>query len=311
MKVVPYVLAILFLMGLLTLSSVRQTLVHQSGERAYVGAISALREGRSQYDTVRFMQPSPIKGPRKSSSRPPRQEAPEGDDEESQNRWRFTRYDTLLDLNQLPQHQTKIHQGGLIDHYKVLTRLLHLLYSNQPWWSEGLEHEIADALVAKLDGKLPSPDQVANIDLGDQRLQDIYYRMIKGGDQIPSLLDYLSAEPASKPQPINLYHAPEALIAALFDSAEQAHEIVLFRTELIKKMEERTDAVSTGERNRTLNTAMSQKLADMGINRALYNKQLIEIQVKPRNAKYRYITLIGRDPATQIETKQRIRIELG
>src|SRR5438046_2152038 len=103
MKLIPYVLAVLFLMGLLTVTSVRQTLVHHAGERSYAAIVNAMRLERNNYDEIRYQQPSPIKRaapktqpkPDKSVSEDPDEDAP------AENRWRFTRYDTLLDLNQL------------------------------------------------------------------------------------------------------------------------------------------------------------------------------------------------------------------
>jgi hypothetical protein len=308
MKLLPYVLAILMLLGLLTITSVRQTLVHQSTERAYVGALTAMRVERNNYDRMRFTQPTAIKGPHRERAKPKPDENKEASDEESENRWTFSRYDTLLDVNQLHLHQTRVQSGGTIDHYVVLTRLLRNLYSEAPWWTQGLEYRIADQLVAQIDGKLPSPDAIATVDMKDPRLQEIFYRMLKGGDNLPALLDFLTAEQSGRTQPINFWHAPQELLAALFDSPTIAQAIVAKRAELIQEMESRKTAVRTAERSRILQTAMSTLLSQLGANRAAMDKQLTENLITPRRSKYRYLLVTGKDPATGIEVKQRIRI---
>lgn len=304
MKVIPYVLAVLFLVGALTVTSMRHALIHQAGERIYVGSVSATREVNNQHELKRFQRRSEVIGPARKKA----EQKPDSDGEPVSHRpWHCPTYDSLLDINQLD-----VRKAGMVDTYVVFTRLLRLLYSHQPWWEAGLDEQIADRLVPHLKKALSHPEALGTLNLGDPHLQQLFYRMLKGAEGTPSLMDYITAEKPGSGAKINVFFAPIELLAAVFDNPDAAIEIVEFRQQLITKMEKPEDQATLGlspaQRRTQLYEEMTAHLTQYGDARARAT-MVLEPTFEPK-VKYRYAVISGIDPVTRIESKQRLRVDL-
>jgi hypothetical protein len=118
---------------------------------------------------------------------------------------------------------------------------------------KNIEVRLLNALLSS--AKIAIQEQEANfslekVDLGDERLQRIYYKMLKGTKEwdlalqkgYPSLLDYMKADAA--PDKICIFHAHPDLTTALFgrDVAQKLHaeihkkEPTLLTQELIQRI---------------------------------------------------------------------------
>lgn len=135
--------------------------------------------------------------------------------------------------------------SGTGEFYRIAARLMRYLYKNQPFFNEvaGVEFLLLGALLegatinpvmknetsSSCKQLLKSSEDLSSFVFQDAKLQNIWYRILKGGegeDGYPSLLKFVGLEPRRRKFWISIHHAPLELIAALFDHEVLAGEIV-------------------------------------------------------------------------------------
>lgn len=140
-------------------------------------------------------------------------------------------------------------------HTNLAKLLMHRLYSDAPFYLEAEEKypDFLDAILThlmKAAEKLPkgqtitSSADLASIDLGDQPLNDIFYRMLKGTPDIdlqdeaetyPSLIDYVTVKNKTK---VRVFLAPHEILMTIYDNPELVKEIQETRQDLYKKVKD-------------------------------------------------------------------------
>jgi len=117
--------------------------------------------------------------------------------------------------------------------YEITAKMIRTFYSPLKGKKKRFEYHFLDALL-KAARVLDQKGEMAleKIDLEDEALQKIYYRMLKGTKQwdlaanvgYPPLLDYIKTDPSTNK--ICLFHAHTDLITALFNAkiAGKLHE---------------------------------------------------------------------------------------
>lgn len=132
----------------------------------------------------------------------------------------------------------------------LLKRLISTLYGNQPFFVEAKEknYHIEDDLLNKLFEKADELQvykerNLANIELGDDQLQLLLYKMLKGScDQsesdtstgsYPSLFDFISLN-RGQSKPLSIYLADEPLLHAVFQNPAVVSQIVKERKSIHK-----------------------------------------------------------------------------
>ncbi|NGX61225.1 MAG: hypothetical protein K940chlam9_00708 [Chlamydiae bacterium] len=142
-----------------------------------------------------------------------------------------------------------IARSDLPDHfsyYELAADLIRDLYGEAEFFQRvpQAEYRILDKLKEKREETLTFqyPDELAQIDLGDPDLQEIFYRMLKGSHPYPSLLDYLSFDRLERTHKtsgdwkINLMFAPPELLQALFHDCTLVQKLESLRQEFWKKI---------------------------------------------------------------------------
>lgn len=123
--------------------------------------------------------------------------------------------------------------------YEVCARVMKSLYKDEPFFQEinNAECRILDKLIEKKAEtlKFTIPDQLSTIDLEDEKLQKIFYHMLKGTNKVPSLLNYITFDDASsheQKRKINLLFADPLIIHAIFPQGDVAEKLLLRREEV-------------------------------------------------------------------------------
>ncbi len=312
MKTLPLVIGLLLLLTILTYTRLERHTADALSANALIGHSGVQRAAFNSEQRIKFEEAAPSR----SSAKPPRpskiEDKEENESEPKQNRWRWKSYDTLLDFTRVLYRQPEKIVKGTLDEYEVTARLMRLLYTGQPCFSPGVEYRLLDCLALKAaqGAPLTKADQVSSILLDDQELQAIFYLMLKGAEGYPSLLDFITVEPvSSESQKINLFHAPQPVLAALFDDPELATELVVRRGDLIRDFEGRQLSMESSERQQFFVKSAHQVLSVHHQDLSRYT-HLVEMTLIPQNSKYRYITLSVTDPASGMTLKRRIRLAI-
>ncbi|MCC5831945.1 MAG: hypothetical protein JJU12_02760 [Chlamydiales bacterium] len=121
--------------------------------------------------------------------------------------------------------------------YEAAARLMHLLYAEAKFYEPNAEYRILDALIAqkKATALFSCPDELATLELGDPKLQAIFYCMLKGADERPSLLDFITFDKeglSRDKKKVNLMFADRRLIEALLDNAQITEKLLAARAAL-------------------------------------------------------------------------------
>jgi hypothetical protein len=111
--------------------------------------------------------------------------------------------------------------------YEPLANLFRVLYGKTLYKTENIEYRILDALLTKAR-KNPELENIADIDLDDPTIKNIFYKMLKGTNQyevgkegIPPLEDFLAI--GEENTAISFSFASAALLEALFGEKITAH----------------------------------------------------------------------------------------
>jgi len=118
-------------------------------------------------------------------------------------------------------------QEGREEHqvlYEMAAKLLRTFYTRGLYDKPRLEYRLLDAILASSKSALQkkTPFALEKLSLGDESLQLVYYKMLKGTKEwdlrseigYPSLLDYIKAEQTE--EKICLFHAHPDLIGVFF-----------------------------------------------------------------------------------------------
>ncbi|MCB1111241.1 MAG: hypothetical protein H7A37_06660 [Chlamydiales bacterium] len=125
--------------------------------------------------------------------------------------------------------------------YMLLKKLPDLLYGDQEFFEEmkadaSLQDEMWQQVIHAADQqKVTKVQDLANLDLGDAHLNEIFYKMLKGTETkeggYPSLLDYITMKRSAK---IRVYLAPEPILLLLFRDPDTVSEIIETRGRLYR-----------------------------------------------------------------------------
>lgn len=128
---------------------------------------------------------------------------------------------------------------------EIFSSLLRMLYGDFTFFNAipNAEHQIIEQLLLKLNNEnelINNSESLATLKFEDSRIQDLFFRILKGDKQqvgpnkkgYPSLLELVIYEPKRRKFEINVHHAPETLLAAIFNDQQVAKEIVLLRQSL-------------------------------------------------------------------------------
>lgn len=141
--------------------------------------------------------------------------------------------------------------------YEIAARLMRNLYQDFPFFQQvpEAEYQILNKLKEKKDemGHFSFPDELGTIALEDERLQEVFYKMLKGGEEkepYPSLLHFITFDrtyrentrsPDGKLPPnrkkINLFFASPELLSAIFHEKASLNRFLKGRQELIDRIQ--------------------------------------------------------------------------
>jgi len=128
--------------------------------------------------------------------------------------------------------QQRDKNAQVFDQYRLLLKnLMRYLYADKTFYKE-VENErpdFLDTLIDKIillsgEKKYTKPKELATMDFQDQKLNETFYKMLKGSPMqeedltagYPSLLNFLTDKPKFR---IRVYLAPRAILAAIFGEA--------------------------------------------------------------------------------------------
>jgi hypothetical protein len=137
--------------------------------------------------------------------------------------------------------------------YEVLAQLMRNLYNEELFFQEvsNVEYLIIDHLLAKKGECLlfTTPDQLVSVKFDNQRVQEVFYHMLKGSKSARSLLDFLTFNPIDSPQKqsrkINFLFAHPTLLRAIFPEGTIGDDLLARReriwNEILDQEEHRLD----------------------------------------------------------------------
>ena len=140
-------------------------------------------------------------------------------------------------LSQQPaQPHDKTYEASLL----LLQHLIRTLYDDAPFFKDAkvkhpkLEEELIHKVLLQVhEHKMKLAEHIANIDLKDEDLQVVLFKILAGskrGDEeggYPSLLQFISFQ--SKPQAVAVYLAPREILLALFQDEQVVSDILTER----------------------------------------------------------------------------------
>lgn len=83
------------------------------------------------------------------------------------------------------------------------------------------------------------PDELAGLDFEDPQLQELFYTMLKGSSDYPSLLNFVSID-ADAPDSLNLMFAPKAVLNCFFSNPTVVDLILETRDSFFETLEKTT-----------------------------------------------------------------------
>lgn len=155
--------------------------------------------------------------------------------------------------------------------YDVTARLLRSLYKDAPFFDKvpQAEERLLAALIAKKEEseKFLFPDELANLKFDDEEIQTLFHLMLKGHDQRPSLLHFITFDKITSTKggssKINFMFADERILRAVVDNDAACNELLALREKVLEEM------ISQEEKRLA-------KSEEKGKNRLEYKKQLTE-----------------------------------
>lgn len=147
-------------------------------------------------------------------------------------------------------------------YYEGMARLMRGLYGHKPFFMEraGFEYQILEELSRKKEeiATLNSVDELASLVLKNESLQEVFYKILRGGADFPSLLWYVRLD--QKRGSLNMLFAPLEVLISLFGK-EFAFDFDALRSGLLIRMRDEEENRSLLEADLCLNrTAIHQQL---------------------------------------------------
>ncbi len=117
--------------------------------------------------------------------------------------------------------------------YEATARLMRNVYGNAYFFSPNAEYRILDALIALKEEtkEFVYPDEMSKLDLGDPELQAIFYSMLKGSEECPSLLNFITFDKVKyhENKKVNLMFADPVVIESLINHHPTTESILKMR----------------------------------------------------------------------------------
>lgn len=254
MAVIAWVFGFLLLFS--TMSYFRLEQFYSSNERfkVYLGKNAAIRNANLEALHAAVQLHKEEKG----SKEAPQDEGSPVPEDNAPSEKKRVKYPLYLDF---PPFNSKLNLMSVYEEYAkgvvetapylhLFARLLDVLYGEQPFYY--LYGNTTSAIIENLmeksvfnrtvEGKieLKSLSDLASIDFGNDDLQEIWYKMLKGCESrtkerekgsYPSLFDFIILEKRRK-FAIQIHQAPLELLTAVFNNSEVAIQIVAKREEL-------------------------------------------------------------------------------
>jgi len=177
--------------------------------------------------------------------------------------------------------------------YEVLARLMRSLYKEAAFFiqSPGSEYALLDKLIEKkeITASFTTVDEFCSLDLEDPQLQGVFFHMLKGTKNAPSLLNYITFDKIDSPQKqarkINLLFADVKILRAMFPDASLADQLIAKREliwqEILDQEKKYTQKTLTEGKNRTefgqdLEAALKEVLLSAGLDFEKYKKHVFD-----------------------------------
>jgi len=146
--------------------------------------------------------------------------------------------------------------------YELTATLIRRLYGETSFFLEvpNAEYLILDGLKERQEetAKFLFPDELASISFDDPQLQAIFYKMLKGTMETPSLLRYITFDRKTnrgENRKINLMFADPLLLEVVFENGPATEQVLALRTQLFEEMlyqeDHRKELRKSNSKNRT------------------------------------------------------------
>lgn len=126
--------------------------------------------------------------------------------------------------------------------YAIFTRLLKRVYVDTGYFSEGTPHLVAEALLSKkeeiLEGAQEQGEDVLATIVFDAPVNDVIYRLLRGSDQYPSLLNFLHYETKTPNQcKLNVFFMDPLLLEVVINHQDAYQKIHSLRQEVWERVQ--------------------------------------------------------------------------
>lgn len=176
--------------------------------------------------------------------------------------------------------------------YQVTSRLIWNLYHEEPFFKivHDAEYRILDKLIEKKEQTIhfTTPDQLSELNLEDEILQKVFYQMLKGTKNAPSLLNYITfdkIDTTEQKRKINLLFADSRIIHAIFPEGHTATQLLIRRAEVLDTIEyqkaSKSELSATDYKGRRalakeLKLALEEVLNNAGFNARKYEANVFD-----------------------------------
>ncbi|MCH9625189.1 MAG: hypothetical protein S4CHLAM123_03590 [Chlamydiales bacterium] len=180
---------------------------------------------------------------------------------------------------------------------ETLANLMRNLYQEAPFFHQvsNAEERIIEKLIEKKEETLnfDSPDQLSVLSMDDPQLQQVFYQMLKGTAEAPSLLNYITFDRSEERlrgqrRKINLMFVSQELLHAIFPRGTVAADLLQYRdslwAEIFDQEEHRLERSAEECKNRSqlkqdLHTAFANILESSGYSVNGYKSQVFDFGI--------------------------------
>lgn len=257
MNILPFVLAMLMLISIMTYAKLQVFLGNASLQMEYACSMKSQEIFQINLAQLKLYQKKE-RGTDKNSKKDHEKEEALGESGrvEAQSTLNFRAFIDKTAREKSPDHFQA--------QYAIIKRLIEQLYYHQPFFiqAQQMRGDIVDQLLEAMMEKSQEPQyqdkitqvkHLANIDLENPELQNILIEMLKGYNQAaeiltcgskskrakkiihtyPSLQDFLNVQ---KAQPLRLWLAPKEILLAIFDDESFVESMMKSRMEIYRKL---------------------------------------------------------------------------
>lgn len=240
-------IAILTILSATTCGAVKRWVDRSHCHQLLKGGLEAARDARNGYEEQLYLiettkRAKPIKSEGESI---PKSTAKKRAESKSQKKRSWSPISTRLNLspllNEVKRESDGIEIGNESPYVAITAALMRQLYGKCDWFQEvpTVEYAIIETLQRQCKrnehgvtlfgfrGELTLPDHLAAVPMEEEKVQQIWSKMVLGGATHPSLLDWVEME--KKSRKINLLLAPQQLLAAIFPNPSDVEMVVSAR----------------------------------------------------------------------------------